>query len=131
MLNHNVQPAAFSDTTNDQASRLASTLQGRIDAGEKPLSPQQKLAQQNALKANNGNGYSSSVAAPVSGFNGRRYLAGGRTGMTADEYTTADRQEASALLDSIPAKANRWGLPLSSLDKQAQQEALKRSGGGF
>lgn len=39
MFNRNIQPAAFSNITNDQANRLASTLQGRIDAGEKPLSP--------------------------------------------------------------------------------------------
>lgn len=127
MFNRNIQPAAFSNTTNDQASRLASTLQGRIDAGEKPLSPQQKLAQQNSLKASNGNGYSSSVAAPVSGFNGRRYLAGGRTGMTADEYTPADRQQESTLLDNTA----RMQRPLTPMERQAQQEALKRSGGGF
>lgn len=125
MFNRNIQPAAFSNTTKDQASRLASTLQGRIDAGEKPLSPQQKLEQQNALKSNGA--YSTSVAAPVSGFNGRRYLAGGRTGMTADEYTPADRQQESTLLDNT-ARSQR---PLTPMERQAQQEALKRSGGGF
>lgn len=71
MFNRNIQPAAFSDSTNDQSSRLTSTLQGRIDASEKPLTAQHKLAQQNALKASGA--YSASVTAPISGFDGKRF----------------------------------------------------------
>ncbi|WP_333710949.1 hypothetical protein [Pluralibacter gergoviae] len=119
MLNRNIQSEnQYQQSRGDSASQEANQRRDMILRGKtEGMTQDAKASQQAALRKRSG-GYSASIVHPASGFAGfynRRIV-------TAADYTTADRQTESELL-------NRTALsqrPQSALERQAQQEALKR-----